>query len=250
MGDAYHIVYHSIAINESGPDDSHPFCFQRPQWLSHLNHDMTTPAINTEYLASYYWLQKQSINIYVTELTAHVLRCFVTGWIPLSVTIHTPQPPSRHINFVPRRCAWFLMNVLSDVSTEIALPLTAKNFLSDMRGGVLDMSHISNAPKGFAEEPQWPYDNFYKSLPWYGFPLIENATSMSYNQITSYLLQNKIKNYSYFVRIVNPSLSPEILYHTKFKVALETYSLNFTFKEEKSCEIKLNFRRRQTLTIH
>jgi hypothetical protein len=37
----------------------------------------------------------------LTELTAHVAWALVTGWIPLTVTTQAPQPPSKHMNFVP-----------------------------------------------------------------------------------------------------------------------------------------------------
>ena len=42
-----------------------------------------------------------------------------TGSTFLTVTIQVPQPPSKHINLVPDKCAWFLINVFNVVLTGI-----------------------------------------------------------------------------------------------------------------------------------
>lgn len=57
------------------------------------------------------------MHILLTEFTAHVLRCLVTGCSPRKVTMQTPHPPSRHINLVPVSWAFVRRKVLSDVST-------------------------------------------------------------------------------------------------------------------------------------
>jgi hypothetical protein len=55
-------------------------------------------------------------NWWLTELTAHVDFCFVTGCSPWTDTIHAPQPPSRHMNLVPGSFACCRMKVFKDVS--------------------------------------------------------------------------------------------------------------------------------------
>lgn len=62
------------------------------------------------------WLQ--------TELAAHVAGSFVTGLIPFTVTMHAPHPPSKHMNFVPRKLAWVRMYVFKEVSTGTVDALT------------------------------------------------------------------------------------------------------------------------------
>lgn len=52
----------------------------------------------------------------ITEFTAHIFSCLVTGCIPFTLTIHAPHPPSEHINFVPLSWAFVRINVFKLVS--------------------------------------------------------------------------------------------------------------------------------------
>lgn len=63
----------------------------------------------------------------ITELTAHIFSSLVTGCIPLTLTIHAPQPPSEHINFVPLRWALVRINVFKLVSIGTVVELTRKS---------------------------------------------------------------------------------------------------------------------------
>ena len=62
----------------------------------------------------------------ITEFTAHDVLSFVTGWTPFAVTMHAPHPPSKHINFVPERLAWFRINSFKVVSIDTVVGETAK----------------------------------------------------------------------------------------------------------------------------
>lgn len=52
----------------------------------------------------------------ITEFTAHVLILLSTGCLALTVTMQAPQPPSKHIDFVPVSPALMLINLFKVVS--------------------------------------------------------------------------------------------------------------------------------------
>lgn len=49
-------------------------------------------------------------------MTAYVTRFPVTGWLDVILTTHEPQPPSRHINFVPDKFVNLRTNVFKEVA--------------------------------------------------------------------------------------------------------------------------------------
>lgn len=54
----------------------------------------------------------------LTEFTAKMYSFPVAASFLFAVTIQAPQPPSKHMNFVPFRCAIVRINSFKEVSTE------------------------------------------------------------------------------------------------------------------------------------
>lgn len=62
-----------------------------------------------------------------TEFTAQVFSSFVTGWVPVTDTTQAPQPPSKHMNFVPLSSAFVRMKVFKLVSIGTVDEVTENN---------------------------------------------------------------------------------------------------------------------------